>query len=192
MGCPALDDVVSMPALKSEARRQHLLNPVLEQIADMLISTLFYFKITQRPIRYSTHVAFRGCIMCDIPPGKELEWFMNALKATNSEFCINGRTYLLPPARKWNPQEREFELPVYATAASFSTPFNTYLCQSRPKGRAKHDISLSPFSLETIMKMQNWDLPRKPPASAGKKRKDRAHPIQPSAHVKRTKYMSQS
>lgn len=55
---PALDDVSTMGPLKRETRKQHMSNESLDELIECLISTLFFFELSSRPIRH------RGYISC--------------------------------------------------------------------------------------------------------------------------------
>ncbi|KAL6359138.1 hypothetical protein LRP88_07355 [Fusarium phalaenopsidis] len=91
VAAPRLDDLSCMDDLRQEAIRQYQHNPQLQQTADLLISSLFYLEIIDRPARHGDHVTFQGRILCDIAPGEQLQRLIQVLQEYESKFEVNSR-----------------------------------------------------------------------------------------------------
>lgn len=157
--CPRLDDLASTQYIREEAIDQFSHNPDIQRVADMLISSLFYLELMERPSRHDTHVSFRGRILCDVNPGVELQRLLLVLLENRSVFEVCGRTFSLSEANTQEATKMEFELFVTGTVTGFTTALPISLIQLRPSEKVSHPISRSPLSLEELLIVQGWDCP---------------------------------
>lgn len=170
---PRLDDVTCIDDLRQEAAKQYQNNTQVQRAADLLISSLFYMEITDRPLRHDHHVSFQGRITCDIAPGEQLQRLIEVLQEYNAEFDVGGRTLSLKEVERNQLRDCELSLPVSGTVAGLKAQFDVYLAQVRDGVKTKQRISRSPFSLNELMDIQGWDCPMvQRPIKDGKRKRN--------------------
>jgi hypothetical protein len=164
---PALDDVSTMSPLKFETRKQHLNSESLDELAQCLISTLFYFELTSSPIRNRSHISCQGQILCIIGPGREeedkLHALLESLTKDGAKFYIEHRPLSGPidsPAN-FDPATKHFRVKVELRVRDLDSliPISLRIGkkeQSRSEGR---NISASPFTVNGLLEAQGWKSP---------------------------------
>ena len=152
---PSLDDVASMETLRIATYAQHSQNKELDTIADILVSTLFYFELTAWPVRHRSKVSCRGRILCDIEPGPILEHFIKELQQRGYRFNVAGSILSLSGSEQQDLSTETFKLPVEVSARNLDDSFTILLCKELP-GPTAHQISASPFQFRGLLRAQGW------------------------------------
>ncbi|KAH7208457.1 acyl transferase/acyl hydrolase/lysophospholipase, partial [Fusarium redolens] len=157
--CPRMDDLNSMQDVRQEAIKQFSRNSDIQKIAELLISSLFFLELTERPCRHETYISFQGRILCDVSPGRQLQRLLSVLLDHRSVFEVCGRLFPLAEMSNDEAITMDFELHVNGTVTEFTTPFTVSLIQSQPSGKVSCPISRSPLDLKGVMTVQGWDCP---------------------------------
>ena len=164
---PALDDVSTMAPLKFETRKQHSKSKSLDELAECLISTLFYFELTSRPIKNRNHISCQGQILCIVGPGQnehgKLHRLLNSLTEDGSKFYVAHRPLPGPinSQSKIDPATKLFRVKVELTVRDLDSPIPISLRignnkQSMSEGQ---NISASPFTVNGLLEAQGWNNP---------------------------------
>ena len=153
---PSLDDVASMSVLRMATYTQHAVNKELEAIADILVSTLFYFELTAWPVRHRNKVSCRGRILCDIEPGPILEHFIRELVRRGYRFNVAGSFVSLYESEQQSLSTETFTLPVEVSARNLDDSFRISLFKKPHPNPTAHEISASPFHLRGLLRAQGW------------------------------------
>lgn len=164
---PALDDVSTMAPLKSETRKQQLKSKSLDELAECLISTLFYFELTSRPTKSKNHISCKGQILCIVGPGHnehgKLHRLLNSLAEDGSKFYVAHRPLPGPinSQAKIDPATNLFRVKVELRVRDFDSPVPISLRignnkQSMSEGQT---ISASPFTVNGLLEAQGWNNP---------------------------------
>lgn len=89
---PRLDAVSDMASLQSRALQDPLLSPVLDNIAECAIASLFYFKPHTRPRYMGGQYVGSGWIKCKLPYGEPaLEVLLRRLSTAGARLLIGDR-----------------------------------------------------------------------------------------------------
>lgn len=156
---PRLDAVELMNPLLSETQRQHARNSEVAQIADILITTMFYLELTDRPIRDRRGVSCQGRILCDLAPGTLLEHFITELEKRKAVFRIPGATVRIQNRLRQRLTTNIFETNVKFRVRNHNDVFPVTL-QFHDGHRSKaHGISTSPFTINQLLLAQGWANP---------------------------------
>lgn len=164
---PALDDVSTMSPLKSEARKQHTKNKSLDELAECLISTLFYFELTSRPIRNRSHFSCQGQILCIIEPSDKeddaLQGLLDRLTEKGSRFYIAHRPLSGPINSLANvdPVTTHFRVKVELRVRDLDSliPISLRLGNTNRSVGEGRNISASPFTVNGLSAAQGWENP---------------------------------
>jgi hypothetical protein len=164
---PALDDVSTMSPLKSETRKQHLKKKSLDELAECLISTLFYFELTSRPIRNRSHISCQGQILCIIGPGHgegdKLHALLNSLTKEGSKFYVAHRPLSGPINSPANidPATKNFRVKVELRVRDLDSliPVSLRIGKSKQSMSEGRNISASPFTVNGLLEVQGWKNP---------------------------------
>ncbi|KAK8900811.1 hypothetical protein QC760_010575 [Botrytis cinerea] len=164
---PDLDDVSTMPLLKFETRKQHLENGSLDELADSLISTLFYFELTSRPIKDRSSISCQGYILCIIDPDEEednkLYTLLDGLAKEGSKFYVAHCPLLGPINSPTNidPITKQFRVKVELKVRDLNSPIpiSLQIGKSKQSIREGKNISASPFTINGLLKTQGWKNP---------------------------------
>lgn len=157
---PALDDVPSMLLLRDATLKRFAHDPILDEMVDKSLSTLFFFQMTTRPIRNRKNVRCRGFILCDIEPGPILVNFLYKLTYDDkSEFRIADKTICLAGSNIDQLDTQPFQIALDFTTQNLDSPFAISLHIGERQRRVGYDISNSPFTLRRIMSLQGWNTP---------------------------------
>lgn len=156
---PGLDDVASMEALRRETYRQYGQDHGLDDIAHVLISTLFYLELTARPVRNRNNISCRGVILCDIEPGPVLVQFIEELERCKSEFHVSGNAIPLVGSQRWDLGTQPFQIPVEISTRDLDSPFAISLHRGDLQRHNGCEISASPFKLRDHLRTQGWSSP---------------------------------
>jgi hypothetical protein len=187
---PALDDVLAMPGLRKEVRRQHGSSATVKEVVDVLLAKLFFFELTSRPTRTRSGVMCRGQILCDLQPGPVLAHFASRLEKENAVFDVLGVSVPLAGCSNSDLNTAPLQLPVDVCVPDLDVPFPVLLSQP---GRPARQISASPFTLDWLLSAQGWHSPfgrpdhqpagpetgrsgkRKQPQQCGERKRGRRH-----------------
>lgn len=91
----SLDDVTSIPMLKSLVYKDKDLYKTIKEITSRLFATLFYFELTELPVRSGSRLVISGRIMCTRKADdKALPAIFQRLR--KSTFYLNGRRLTAP------------------------------------------------------------------------------------------------
>lgn len=91
---PRLDAVSDMASLQSRALRDPLLSPVLDNIAECAIASLFYFKPHTRPRYMGGQYVGSGWIKCKLRHGEPaLEVLLSRLCAAGARLLMGDRNF---------------------------------------------------------------------------------------------------
>lgn len=164
---PALDDVSTMSPLKLETRKQHIKSRSLDELAECLISTLFYFELTSRPIRNRSHISCQGQILCIIGPARKndakLQRLLNTLTEKGSKFYIAHRPLSGPINSLANidPVTKHFRLKVELRVRDLGSliPISLRLGNTNHSVSEGRNISASPFTVNGLLAAQGWESP---------------------------------
>ncbi|WKT53808.1 MFS transporter superfamily [Fusarium oxysporum f. sp. vasinfectum] len=133
--CPRMDDLKSIQDVRQEAINQFSSNSDIQHIAELLISSLFFFELTERPCRHESYISFQGRILCDVGPGPQLQRLLSVLVDHRSVFEVCGRLFPLTEMINTQAATMEFEFHVNGTVTEFTSPFTVSLIQSQPSGK---------------------------------------------------------
>ena len=164
---PALDDVSTMSPLKFETRKQHLKSDTLDELAECLLSTLFYFELTSRPIRNRSHISCQGQILCIISSGHEevdnLHALLNSLTEEGAKFYIEHRPLPGPINSPSNidPATKHFRIKVELRVRELDSliPISLRMGQNKQSTSEGRNISASPFTVNGLLEAQGWQSP---------------------------------
>ncbi|KAM3066494.1 hypothetical protein ACMFMG_011992 [Clarireedia jacksonii] len=164
---PALDDVSTMSSLKSETMKQHIRSKSLDELAECLISTLFYFELTSRPIRDRSHINCQGQILCIIGSSERendtLQVLLDRLTQNGSKFYIAHRPLSRPinDLANIDPVTKGFRLKVELRVRDLDSiiPISIRLGKATRSIIEGRSISASPFTINGLLKAQGWDSP---------------------------------
>ncbi|KFY06320.1 hypothetical protein V491_08710 [Pseudogymnoascus sp. VKM F-3775] len=164
---PALDDVSTMSLLKYETRKQHSKSKTLDELADSLISTLFYFELTSRPIKNRNHISCKGQILCIVGPGHnehgKLHRLLNSLAEDGSKFYVAHRPLPGPinSQAKIHPATKFFRVQVELRVRDLDSPIPISLRIGNNKESMSEgqNISASPFTINGLLEAQGWNNP---------------------------------
>lgn len=156
---PRLDAVELMGPLLSETQRQHARNPEVAQIADILITTMFYLELTDRPIRDKKGVSCQGRILCDLAPGRLLEHFITELEQRKAIFRIPGATIRIQKRLRQRLTTDVFQINMKFRARDHNDTFPITLQFNDGDIVKVHGISTSPFTLNQLLRAQGWANP---------------------------------
>jgi hypothetical protein len=164
---PALDDVSTMKPLKSETRKQHTKSKSLNELAECLISSLFYFELTSRPIRNRSHISCQGQILCIVGPGhkgsSKLHRLLNSLTEDGSKFYVAHRPLSGPINRSANidPATKLFRVKVELRVRDLdsSIPISLRIGNNKHSISEGRNISASPFTVNGLLEAQGWNNP---------------------------------
>lgn len=163
---PALDDVSTMYPLKVETTKQHLKSKSLDELAECLISTLFYFELTSRPIKNRDHISCYGRILCTIGPGHNgnsdtLLGLLNTLTQQGSKFFVNHRPLpgVINSPANIDPVTKRFQMKVDLRIRDLDSaiPICLRIGDTNNSTSRFRSISASPFTLNGLTAAQGWN-----------------------------------
>lgn len=164
---PALDDVTTMCFLKQETKKQQMKSKSLDEITECLISTLFYFELTSRPIRNRGYTTCQGRILCIIGSGHDEEdtlvRLLNKLSEKRSKFFVAHRPLsgaINSPANI-DPVTKGFRIKVELKVRDLDSlfPVSLRLGNSNDSISEGRHVSASPFTLHGLLEAQEWASP---------------------------------
>lgn len=163
---PALDDVSTMCPLKAATTKQHLESKSLEELAECLISTLFYFELISRPVRNRDHISCHGRILCIIGPGHNgnsdtLSKLLNTLTQQGSKFFVSHRPLpgVVNSPANIDPATKRFQIKVDLQVRDLDSaiPICLRIGDTNHSISRHRSISASPFTLNGLTASQGWD-----------------------------------
>ncbi|CZT11980.1 uncharacterized protein RAG0_15979 [Rhynchosporium agropyri] len=159
---PALDDVGTMKPLKSQTRKQHMKSESLNELAQSLISSLFYFELTSRPIKNRAHISCQGQIFCIVGPGhkgnSKLQRLLKSLTEDASKFYVAHRPLSGPidSSANINPATNLFRLKMELRVRDLdsSIPISLRIGNDKRSISEGRNISASPFTVNGLLEAQ--------------------------------------
>ncbi|KAK2020383.1 FabD/lysophospholipase-like protein [Colletotrichum zoysiae] len=154
---PALDDVTALGRLQELTKAAYQDDPKVKKISVAMLSTLFYFELTTRPMRNRNGISCVGRIICDLEPGSDLDRFISSLVDEKAEFFVHG---LAVPVQTQRIDYRtfRFEQCVSISVQHLDSPFPVSLRVSGlGRDQTPGPISASPFTLRRLVDAQGWN-----------------------------------
>ena len=149
---PRLDDTKSIPYLKTKAQEDRSLSKVIDNIAQIMIASLFYFELDTIPERVDGKYISTGHIFCSVRYNNAaFHSLFNRLSNTSAYFLFNGDP--LPVASDSSCFSREGN---FRKCVELNTE-NTFTIILKQTGSNPCDISGSPFSIQRLIKAQGLD-----------------------------------
>ncbi|KAF4486957.1 Calcium-independent phospholipase A2-gamma [Colletotrichum fructicola Nara gc5] len=95
---PALDDLDAVEDLRSQTSAAFQGGEQIDAVTRVLLSTLFYFELTARPMKNRSSTTCVGRIVCNLDPGTDLHHLIMSLAGGGAEFFVQG--VVVPLQRK--------------------------------------------------------------------------------------------
>ncbi|KAK1841736.1 patatin-like serine [Colletotrichum chrysophilum] len=154
---PTLDDLDAIEDLRSQTSAAFQGGEQIDAVTRALLSTLFYFELTARPMRNRSGTTCVGRIVCNLDPGTDLHHLIMSLAGGGAEFFVQG--VVVPLQRKSvNYRNTRFQQSIQLSVRDLDAEFPIALrvsglgCEWEPTS-----ISSSPFTLRGLLDSQGWN-----------------------------------
>lgn len=150
-----LDDATAVPELKATVHSDMLLSKTIDDLADRIVASLFYFELESIPDHSYGNVEVKGRILCLRRSGDAaLPLVVEKLRNHQVRFSINNKV-LGSDLLKWALDEKgDFSVPTenLVTGQELSVSLRW------PDGRC-YPVSGSPFLVPNLVVLQGLDAP---------------------------------
>jgi hypothetical protein len=149
---PRLDDVMSIPGLKSKVQGDDSISDAIDNIARCMVASLFYFELDSIPERSDGKYIGSGRILCSLRSHeKSFKELFARLSSASAQFCLDRHVVAAVQDSTCFDKDGNFRIKVELnTAGRF-----TISLQDNTSGH--YNISGSAFSVEKLIQAQAFN-----------------------------------
>ncbi|KAK1837973.1 patatin-like serine [Colletotrichum chrysophilum] len=119
---PALDDLGAIEGLRSQTSAAFQGGEQIDAVTRALLSTLFYFELTARPMKNQSSTMCVDRIVCNLDPGTDLHHLIMSLAGGEAEFFVQG--VVVPLQRKSvNYRSKRFQQSIQRNVRDLDSEF---------------------------------------------------------------------
>ncbi|KAH7111753.1 hypothetical protein B0J11DRAFT_598320 [Dendryphion nanum] len=149
---PQLDDIMSIPGLKSKVQEDESTSDAIDHVARCLIASLFYFELDSKPERSDGKYMGSGRILCSLrshdPSFKQL---IDQLSSISAQFYLDEHVIAAVKDSSCLDKDGNFRVRVELNTA------NRFTISLQESSSETYNISGSPFSIGKLIQAQAFD-----------------------------------
>ena len=149
---PQLDDIMSIPGLKSEVQGNDSISDEIDHVARCMIASLFYFELDSKPERNDGKYIGSGRILCSLrshePSFKEL---FDRLSSIPAQFYLDQHVIAAVEDSPCFDKDGNFRIQVELNTA------DRFAISLQERSSEPYNISGSPFSVRKLIQAQAFD-----------------------------------
>ncbi|KAH7111317.1 phospholipase [Dendryphion nanum] len=149
---PQLDDIMSIPGLKSKVQEDESTSDAIDHVARCLIASLFYFELDSKPERSDGKYMGSGRILCSLrshdPSFKPL---IDQLSSISAQFYLDEHVIAAVKDSSCLDKDGNFRVRVELNTA------DRFTISLQESSSETYNISGSPFSIGKLIQAQAFD-----------------------------------